>query len=188
VIVLDDGAIVDLFVSRDETAIAEAKHKYGKRLFITAMNILHSGEDAEECVSDALLKAWESIPPNRPQFLGAYLSKITRNRSLNVWEAKNAAKRGGGVVTLLGELEEAVPSCNTTEKAYDAALTTEAINSFLAKTDKTVRVLFVLRYFYGESINGISARLNMHESKIKSTLFRLRKKLRAHLEEEGILP
>lgn len=184
---MDDGTILDLFFERDEAAIEEAKRKYGKRLFMTARNILRSNEDAEECVNDALLKAWGSIPPNRPQMLGAYLSKITRNRSLNRWEERNAAKRGGGEVTLLlGELEESVPSADSIEKTQNSAETTAAINTYLAKADKTARIMFVLRYFHGESIVGISTRLKMNENKIKSTLFRLRKKLRAHLEKEGI--
>ncbi|MCL2500582.1 MAG: RNA polymerase sigma factor [Defluviitaleaceae bacterium] len=184
---MDDGTILDLFFERDEAGIEEAKHKYSKRLFMIAKNILRSNEDAEECVNDTLLKAWNSIPPNRPQMLGAYLSKITRNRSLNRWEERNAAKRGGGEVTqLLGELGESVPAPNTTEQAYDETQTTAAINIFLAKADKTARILFVLRYFHGESITGISARLKMNENRIKSTLFRLRKKLRSYLEKEGI--
>ena len=184
---VEDNAILDLFFTRNESGIEEAKLKYGKRLFMTAKNILHSNEDAEECVNDTLLKAWENIPPNRPQLLGAYLNKIVRNRALNIWEARNAAKRGGGEVTLLlGELEESVPSRDTTEKAYDEAMATQAINIFLAKANKQARTLFVLRYFHGESITSLSVRLKMHESKIKSTLFRLRKKLRTHLMEEGI--
>jgi RNA polymerase sigma-70 factor (ECF subfamily) len=184
---LDDGKIIGLFFDRDESAIEEVRNKYGKRLFRTAINILNNKEDAEECVSDTLLKAWESIPPSRPQILGAYLAKITRNRSLNIWEARKAAKRGGGEVTqLLGELEETVPSIHSTEGEYEKSLATAAINAFLTKADKTARVAFVLRYFHGESIADIATRFGMGESKIKSILFRLRKKLRVYLEKEGI--
>lgn len=184
---MDDGKIIGLFFDRDESAIEEVRNKYGKRLFRTAINILNNKEDAEECVSDTLLKAWESIPPSRPQILGAYLAKITRNRSLNIWEARKAAKRGGGEVTqLLGELEETVPSIHSTEGEYEKSLATAAINAFLTKADKTARVAFVLRYFHGESIADIATRFGMGESKIKSILFRLRKKLRVYLEKEGI--
>jgi RNA polymerase sigma-70 factor (ECF subfamily) len=187
VIHLDDGKIIDLFFIRSEAAIEEARRKYGRRLFTASRNILHSSEDAEECVSDTLLKAWETIPPKRPEMLGAYLAKIARNHSFNRWEAKNAAKRGGGEMhLLLGELEESVPARETAEEVYEKSRVTEAINAFLAKTDKTARTAFVLRYFHGESITGISARFHMGESKVKSILFRLRRKLRIHLEKEGI--
>lgn len=186
-ILLDDREIVDLLTNRNETGIEETKRKYGRRLFVIAKNILHSNEDAEECVNDTLLKAWEMIPPNRPQMLGVYLMKIIRNLSINRYVAKKAAKRGGGeTALLLGELEESVPSLYTTEKAYDAALLTAEINAFLTKANKSARVLFVLRYFHGESISNLSTRLNISESKIKSILFRLRKKLRTHLEKEGV--
>jgi RNA polymerase sigma-70 factor (ECF subfamily) len=113
--------------------------------------------------------------------------KIARNRSLNRWEARKAAKRGGGEAdVLLGELEGCIPSSNTTEQLHEVSLTTAAINHFLAKADKTARVAFVLRYFHGESIAALAIRFNMTESKVKSILFRQRKKLRAHLEREGI--
>ena len=180
--------ILDLFFSRHESAIVETRNKYGKRLFRTSMNILHSNEDAEECVNDTLLKSWEAIPPTRPAMFGAFLVKITRNLSINRWEAKRAAKRGGGEVNLvLGELEECISFENSPEKEHEAALVTETINIFLNGINKTARVAFVLRYFHGESIRAISDRFHMSESKIKSVLFRTRKKLKMHLEKEGVV-
>ena len=185
---MEDSLILDMFFSRQESAIAETRRKYGNRLFRTSRNIVRSNEDAEECVNDTLLKAWEAIPPTRPAMFGAFLVKITRNLSLNKWEAKNAAKRGGGETNLLlDELEECLPSASTPEKEHEAALVTRAINSFLSNIDKTARVAFVLRYFHGESIRAISDRFQMSESKVKSMLFRTRKKLRAHLEKEGVV-
>ena len=188
VVNIDDSTILDMFFKRQESAIAETKQKYGRRLYRTAMNILHSNEDAEECVNDTLLKAWDAIPPNRPSKLGAFLAKIVRNLSINKWDAKNTAKRGSGEMNLiLGELEECVPSQGGPEQQYEASLVTSAINAFLGTTEKTARIAFVLRYFHGESIRAISERFQMSESKIKSMLFRTRKKLSAHLEREGVV-
>jgi len=184
---MEDCMILDMFFGRQETAIDETRRKYGKRLFRVSKNILHSNEDADECVNDTLLKAWEAIPPNRPAMLGAFLVKITRNLSINKWEAKSAAKRGGGETNLLlSELEECIASQSSPEEEYEASLVTEAINTFLNTLDKTARVAFVLRYFHGESIRAISERFEVSESKVKSVLFRTRKKLGAHLEKEGI--
>jgi len=185
---LEDHAILDLYAKRHETAIVETRGKYGMRLFKTSRNILHSNEDADECVNDTLLKAWNAIPPSRPVLLGAFLVKITRNLSLNKLEARNAAKRGGGNANMmLAELEECVPSSEKSpEAAYEASLVTEAINAFLSGASKTARVAFVLRYFHGESVRDIAERFKISESKVKSILFRTRKKLRAHLEKEGV--
>ena len=178
---------MDMYFERHESAIDETRRKYGNRLFRTSKNILYSNEDAEECVNDTLLKAWGAIPPSRPTMFGAFLAKIARNISLNKWESKKAAKRGGGETELmLGELEDCVPSTESPEGEYESAQVTESINAFLKAADKTARVAFVLRYFHGESIGDISKRFNVSESKVKSILFRIRKKLRLHLEKEGI--
>jgi RNA polymerase sigma-70 factor (ECF subfamily) len=187
---MEDKTILDMFFERKEIAIAEAKRKYGGRMFRTSKNILHSNEDAEECVSDALLKAWEAIPPNRPAMFGAYLVKIVRNLSINKWEAKSAAKRGGGEMELLlSELEDCVAAAPSSrpDEEYEASLVVEAVNSFLGTMEQRARVAFVLRYFHGESIRAISERFQMSESKVKSILFRARKKLGAYLEKEGIV-
>jgi len=185
---MEDHMILDLFFSRQESAIAETKRKYGQRLHRTAMNILHSNEDAEECVSDALFQAWEAIPPSRPTSFGAYLAKIARNLSINKWAAGSAVKRGGGEMTLLlSELTEGVPASGGLEEALEASLVTEAINTFLGTLDQTARVAFVLRYFHGESIRAVSERFQMGESKVKSILFRARKKLKVYLEKEGVV-
>ena len=185
---MDDHNILDLYFGREESAIEETRRKYGGRLYKTALNILRSNEDAEECVSDTLLKAWETIPPSRPERFGAFLAKITRNLSLNRWEAGRAGKRGGGEMDLvLSELEECIPSKSSPEEAYEAAHLTAAINAYLATMEKTARVVFVLRYFHGEGIREISERFQISESKVKSMLFRARKKLGAHLEKEGVV-
>ena len=185
---LDDHLIVDMYFDRQEAAIVESRSKYGLRLFKVAFNILRNHEDAEECISDTLFKAWEAIPPTRPAKLGAYLAKITRNLSINKWQAKGAARRGGGEVDLmLSELEDCIPSKVGLEAEYESQVTQEAINLFLGNLDKVARTAFILRYFHGESIRNICERFHMSESKIKSVLFRTRKKLSAYMEKEGII-
>ena len=187
---MEDKEILNLFFERREEALDETRQKYGRRLLFTATNILHNNEDAEECVSDTLFKAWETIPPNRPTMFGAFLAKITRNLSINKWKAQSAARRGGGEMELLlGELEDCIPASKIglPEEAYESQLVTEAINDCLHEMDQTARVAFVLRYFHGENIKGIAERFNMSESKVKSLLFRARKKLGAHLEKEGVV-
>jgi RNA polymerase sigma-70 factor (ECF subfamily) len=187
---LDDLDIIELFFQRDEKALEATKIKYNHQMFHTSMNILRNTQDAEECVNDTLLKAWGSIPPTRPQFLGAFLMKIIRNLSINKWKAKGAARRGGNVMdVLLGELEECMPKSQIglPQEEYEASMVTEAINDCLGSMNQTARVVFVMRYFHGESIKNISERCNMTESKVKSMLHRSRKKLKVHLEKEGIV-
>ena len=186
---MDDQKIIEMYFGRDEAAIEETRLKYGQRLFRSAMNVLHSREDAEEIVNDTLMKAWSVIPPTTPTTLGAFLSKIARNISINKWRAKSAERRGGGEVDLmLSELEDVIPTAhaNTPEEKYESQQVTKAINSCLAGMEQTARVAFVLRYFHGESIASICQRFNMKESKVKSILFRARKKLSAYLQKEGV--
>ena len=177
-----------MFFKRQQEALQQVELKYGRSLYHTAFNILRNDQDAFECVNDTLYKAWEAIPPERPEILSAYLSKITRNTALNNWKAKRTIRRGGGEVDLLlSELGECVSDGRTPDDAYEAGLVTTAINDCLAKMDKTMRIAFVLRYFHGKSISEICQHFDMSMSKIKSMLFRARKKLRIHLEKEGII-
>ena len=188
---MDDNSILQLFGDRREDALEEVRYKYGSRLFRVAMNITKSREDADECVNDTLLRAWNAIPPQQPTLLGAFLAKITRNLALNRLESRTAARRGGGEMPLvLNELEECVPAlaANRPEQAFENAEITAAVNAFVGTLDSAVRVQFVLRYFYGESINNIATRFKLSESSVKSTLFRTRKKLHAHLSKEGVFP
>ena len=186
---MDDEAILDLFFRRKEQALDEVRLKYGRRLFRSANNVLKNIQDAEECVSDTLLKAWNVSPPTRPTVLGAFLAKITRNLSINKWKARSAVRRGGGEIDLLfSELEDCISSgkVGVPEQEYESQLVTQSINSYLASIDQAERIAFVLRYFYGESIRDICERFDMSESKVKSLLFRTRKKLKNHLEKEGV--
>lgn len=184
---MDDEEILDLYFAREESAIEKTRLKYGQRLLRSAMNVLNNVQDAEECVSDALLNAWNFIPPSRPTMFGAFLAKVSRNLAINKWKAKTAARRGGADTTiLLGELEDTIPATQELEKQYEAKAVSKAINDCLATLDQPARVAFVLRYFHGESMASVCARLGISESSAKSLLFRTRKKLKAYLEKEDI--
>ena len=190
---MDDNQILEYFFERDEAAISETRNKYGGRLFKTAWNILRNAQDAEECVSDALYKTWGAIPPAVPSHLGAYVAKVTRNAALHKYEAARASKRGGGEVNLLiSELETELADCTAAgmfrpEETFAAKEITTAINAWLSTLDKVTKAVFVLRYFHGESIKDINERFKLSESKVKSMLFRARKKLGTHLQKEGVL-
>ena len=185
---MEDNNILSLFWARDEAALEHVKQKYGRSLHKVAYNILSDNHDAEECVNDALHRAWEAIPPRRPAFLGAYLSKITRNLSLKRWRAAGTIKRGGGQADLmLSELEQVIPLPRTMEDEFEYSQTVSAINVFLRSMDRSARVIFIRRYFFGDSIQDISRQFKASESKVKSMLFRARQKLKVHLEREGVV-
>jgi len=185
---MDDTTILDLYWARSESAIRETARKYGGYCFSIAANILQNNEDAEECVNETYWKIWEAIPPQRPALFCPFLGKITRNLSLNKYKEHKAQKRGGGEMTLLySELEECIPSGERVETAYESNLIVGAINACLLSLDRESRLVFVRRYWYADSIGAIAARFQMSESKVKSVLFRARKKLKIHLEKEGIL-
>ena len=190
-VIIEESKILDLFWARDEAAIIQSKQKYGRSLHKVAYNILYSNHDAEECVSDTMHKAWEAIPPSRPQYLWAYLTRITRNLSYKRWRASTAAKRGGSQPDLmLSELSQSIPQTGTVESvhgAFDYNQTVATINLFLRGLDAPARIIFVRRYFYGDSINDICRNFSISESKAKSMLFRTRNKLRMVLEKEGVV-
>lgn len=185
---MTDYDIVKLYLDRNEIAIKETDKKYGSYCHTIAENILRSRPDSEECVNDTYLKAWNSIPPSKPQKLSTYLGKITRNLAINRYNRLRAEKRGGGEAELiLSELEGCLPSECTTEKGYDEKQLVKAIEAFLKSESKEKRRIFLLRYWYACSVSDIAKELHYSESKIKSILFRQRNKLRDRLEKEGIL-
>lgn len=185
---MEDGEIVALYWERSEAAISETLEKYGRYCNQIAYNILRNAQDAEECVSETCLRAWNAMPPQRPCRLSSFLGKITRNLSLNRYERYAAQKRGSGQGELvLSELEECIPSGATVEEASEEMALTQALNSFLAALPKLNRTVFVRRYWYLCSIQEIAAQYGMKESKVTSMLFRARNRLRLHLEKEGIV-
>lgn len=182
---MEDESIIRLFFARDENAIRETDKKYGRYLSAIAFRILSSAPDAEECVSDTYLKAWQIIPPERPKFFKAFLSKITRSRALDRLDYETAQKRKGERTLTFDEIAEAVPSSEG--DASDALALKAALDGFLASQPKRVRIVFLRRYFYFYSVREIALSLHLSESNVKAILFRARAALRLYLEKEGII-
>ena len=185
---MEDAAIVALYWTRDEEAIAQTRTKYGPYCHSIAQNILGSREDAQECVNDTYRGAGNAMPPQRPALLPAFLGKITRNLSLKRWRERTAEKRGGGQVPLaLEELAFAIPSGDSPQAAVEAKELAQTIDRFLRGLPKTERQIFLRRYWYLESIEAIAAAFGFGQSKVKMMLLRTRKKLKGLLEKEGIV-
>ncbi len=184
----DDQEIVDLYWSRSERAISETDDKYGSYCHSIAYGILANNEDAEECVSDTYLAAWNAMPPRRPSILATFLGKITRCNAIDRWRSRSRQKRGSGEITLaLEELEECVPDSRTIEKAYAQKQLSRVINCFLDGLPETQRRIFLCRYWYLDSISQIAGYYGFSNSKVTSMLHRMRGKLREVLEQEGLL-
>ncbi|MBQ9079574.1 MAG: sigma-70 family RNA polymerase sigma factor [Clostridia bacterium] len=182
---MQDSQIIELYFARDEQAISATSAKYNSYCMQIAMNILHNNEDSEECVNDTYLAAWNSIPPNRPERLSAYLGRLTRNLSLNRYKSQHASRRGGGEFALsLDELDDCV--ADTVSPEQDAEALGAIISEFLYTQSKETRQVFVRRYFYSDSISDICDRFGMSESRAKSMLHRTRLALRAYLGKHGI--
>ena len=185
---MEDNQIVDLYWQRSDLAISETNQKYGRYCRTIAYNICGIAEDAEECVNDTFQKAWESIPPSKPNNLKAFLGKMARNISLNRLKHNNTQKRGAGQIdVLLSELEECISDKFSVENEIYSKQLSQLINSFLEGLTAEKRKIFVSRYWYTRSVKEISEQYDISEEKIKSVLFRLRKQLKRHLEKEGII-
>ena len=183
---MEDEAILDLYFAREEEAIRQTEKKYGNYCHSVAMRILSNREDAVEIVNDTMLAAWNSIPPMRPNVLRTYLGRIARNLSLNKLRHIYAQKRGEGETWVaMDELSECVSDGSDFLKKIEANELAKIIQEFLATQRKSDRQIFICRYYYFDSIQEISRRFACSESKIKSILFRTRKKLEKRLTEEG---
>jgi len=186
---MEDHAIVELFWQRSEAAIPAARDKYGRYCAAIARNILPSPEDTEECLSDTWLQAWETMPPQKPALLGAYLGRITRNLAYNRWKAAAADKRGGGqTAAVLEELTECLPGAESTEEALDKRELERAIRDFFDGLSPEKRAAFAGRYFYGQPVSALAKRLGKSENSTSVMLHRLREQLRAHLIQRGYTP
>ena len=185
---MEDSKIIDLYWARKEQALAETDAKYGSYCRTIARNILRNFEDTEECVSDTWLHAWNSMPPQRPGILSAFLGRITRNLSFDRCKYRQADKRGGGTLPLaLDELGEYIPSAQRVEYALEQKELAAAIDRFLRTLPEKDCNLFLRRYWYVDSVQSIAARYAIKENTAKSILFRTREKLRRYLAGEGII-
>lgn len=185
---MEDKAILELFWARSEDAIVETEHKYGRYCHYIAFNILNSHEDSEECVNDTCLKAWETIPPQRPNRLATFLGKITRNLALDRYKFNNRDKRGGSQLPLVfEELEAFVSVSDPAQDMVDEMVITDCINRFLGALPTEKRILFMRRYWHFSSIKDIARDFSISEGKVKMTLLRTRNELKQFLEKEGAL-
>ena len=183
---MEDEAIIRLYWDRDENAIAETDCKYGPYLTRIARNVLDDAEDSREAVNDTYFAAWRTIPPQRPGILSAYLAKLARRIAIDCFRRRTRIKRGGGeYVVSLSELEGTFSAGNTTEETLNAAVLSEAINTFLRKLEPQARTAFVGRYYFMDPLAEVARYCGMSESKAKSMLHRTRQKLKVHLQKEG---
>lgn len=183
---MDDNEIIELFFARDQQAIQAASQQYGAYCTSIAQRILDDQGAAEECVNDAWLKCWQSIPPQRPRSLKSFAGRIVRNLALSALRGAAARKRGGGQVQLaLDELSEVVSGGDTPEGALDRQAFRAALDGFLEDLPERNRNLFLQRYWYLDSVEALAKRYSMSRTQVTTTLHRLRQKLRVHLEQEG---
>lgn len=184
---MEDSKILELYWSRDQRAIAETRASYESPLLTLANRILSSREDAEETVSDTFLRAWQTIPPERPRCFFAFLRRICRNLAFDRLDWRQAEKRNPELITLTAELEQCIPDTRQGE-IPDRLSIKETLERFLRQLPRESRVIFLRRYLYGDSIGEIAQRYAVRESKVKMQLQRTREKLRRFLEQEGITP
>ena len=185
---MEDNAIIALYFARDPMALMETQEKYGAYCHTIAYGILHTPEDAQECVNDTLLRTWDSIPPTRPKVFSAFLGRITRNLSLQRWRSLHAQKRGCGEVALaLDELGECISGRNDPVQSVEAKELQTAIGQFLSTLKQTDREIFLARYWFFIPVREIAQKFGFSEPKVKTSLHRTRKKLRAFLEQEDFI-
>lgn len=183
---MEDFQIIDLYWSRDETAISETDTKYGGFCRRISNNILHDPWDSEECVSDAYSRCWDTMPPQRPGSLRAYLGTILRNLSISRYRAEHAQKRFGGAEVLLSELQDCVPAPESVQRTVEAGELARLIAGWLERLEREERVLFIRRYWNGDSVKSLAGELGLRPNAVTKRLLRLREGLRRELEREGI--
>lgn len=183
---MKDSRIIELFFARDQQALTESQTKFGSYYTAVARNILSDSRDVEEALNQTWFEAWKIIPPNKPDVLSAFLGKITRNISLNMIRSRSAQKRQADFAESYSELEEMIGS-RSVEDEISAKELSESINRFIGDLPEKQQKIFVCRYWYFDSVEEIGKRFGFSKSKVKSTLYRIRKKLHKHLQEEELL-
>ena len=181
---MTDEAIIEMYFDRNEAAINKSNEKYGRYCMTIAGSILSDHLDSEECVNDTWLRAWNSIPPERPTYLKLFFAKITRNLAINRYRAANAKKRGGGKIeAILDELSECIGI--DTETEFDMRELSSSVNHFLGTLESRERAIFLRRYFFSEGTETIAVKFGIKKSNVHKILSRTRNKLREHLTKEG---
>ena len=183
---MDDGSIVELYLARDEAAIARTSEKYGAALRTLANRILDDEPASEECENDTYLETWNRIPPHEPRdYLFPFLGRIARHLAIDRCRRRDARKRSAVLCELTQELEQCLPAKENVEAEVNASELETVIRRFLADCTAEQRGIFLRRYWYFDTIPAVAARFGCTESKVKVTLHRLRERLRAVLQEEG---
>lgn len=182
---MDDEEIIKLYFDRNEAAISETEQKYGRLCMSVANKILDNAEDNEECVNDAYLKVWNSIPPNEPKSLKAFVCAVTRNTAVSRLRGNSCQKRSSELAVSLTELLEILPD-DRVNSSVDNGEIGMIIDAFLRKQRPVVRKVFVLKYVYFYTQKEIAERYSFSEDKVNSMLCRTRKKLREYLIKEGV--
>ena len=183
---IEDEKIVELFFARSEQAIQELDIKYGKICRKISYNIVNNRQDAEECVNDTYLGAWNAIPPTKPDPLQAYICKIVRNISLKLYYRKKSAKRNSVYEIAMQELEDYLSAPNTVEVEIEARELAEIIDSFLETLTVENRVIFMRRYAYMDTYSDIAARVGLSENNVAVRLNRIRQKMKQYLIEREV--
>ncbi len=182
---MNDREIVALFLERSEQAINELMNRYGNSARSIAANILKDPLDAEECISEACLQMWNSIPPAQPEHPGAYFCCITRNVCLTRYHANTSKKRNSYYDAALEELGDSVPALSNVESEADARQLSLHLNGFLSQLDPDSRYIFVRRYWHGDSVTSIAQQTNTSPHAVSVRLYRIRHKLQKYLQKEG---
>ncbi len=183
---MEDVKIIELYFERNQNALVETQKKYGNLLFSIARNILKNNEDSEEIVNDTYNKSWEKIPPDKPNVFAAYLGRITRNLSINLYNKKRAKIRYDKGDVMLSEISEFISSGEDVEKESSSKEISKAINDWLETLIKDDRVLFVKRYWFCQTLEELANECNCTVNSLSGRLYRLRNKLKTHLLKEGI--
>ena len=185
-ILTEDEKIVELYLQRNEEAIFQTQIKYGTRLRKIANDILHDMETAEECENDTYLKTWNSIPPNEPKtYFFSYIGRIIRNIAIDIYRKEVNKKKYIDFCELTEEMQECLPAENNIEREIELKYLTKIINDFLKKVSEPEQIIFVRKYWYFEKVDEIAEAVGYSKSKVKTILFRLRKKLKKYLSERG---
>ncbi len=184
---MDDSKIIELFFARSEQAISELSDKYGRICSSVADNILNNKLDSEECVNDAYLAVWNTIPPQRPDPLLSYVCRIVRNLAVKKYHFNTAQKRNSIYDAALEEIGDCFPSDLSVEDEIESGEVAKAIDSFLEGMDKQSRILFVRRYYYSDPIEELAKMFHTSRHNISVRLSRMRKRLKKHLIKEGVL-
>lgn len=184
---MEDSKIIDLFFERSEQAIVELSIKYESICMKVSMNILDNLQDAEECVNDSYLSAWNTIPPERPNPLLAYICRLVRNISINRYKHNNAAKRKGAYDVCIDELENSLCSPGSIDDSIEEKALSSYLDEFISTLDDVNRMIFVRRFWYMDSYKDIAKASKLKEGTVRVRALRIKTDLKQFLVQRGVI-